>query len=331
MIKTALGRLQDEKLFKEYKKLISSQSLMRFAMRAFMLLLMAGLVFILVFPLLFIISNSLKSPSDVFDPTTYWIPKNPTIKPYLDALKDMSFLQSFRNSMFITLSNSVLNVVMCSMIGYGFARFKFKGKNIIFTLVLFTVIIPLPTIIVPLYVSYYKFDPLGIISLLNLLTGGRVGNVNLLNSYWPFIFPAFFGHGIKGGLFVFIFRQFFRGLPKELEDASYADGCGPLKTYLRIVIPCSTPAMITVFLFSFVWRLNDLFEAMIYLRDRALYTLPQMLDIIVGNMVIQRTGEAEMMPVVMASLFIIILPSLLIYLLFQKYFVESIERTGIVG
>ena len=285
----------------------------RVAWALFRTVLLAGLIYVLIYPILFVLSASLKTYNDLIDPTTIWIPKHPTLVAYAQAFVKIGYLEAFKNSLFISSLTAVLQVAACSIIGYGFARFRFRERNLLFALVVFTMIVPPQTMIIPQFILYK--------------------DLKILNTYYPFILPTIFGMGLKGGLFIYIFRQFFRGMPKELEDSAYIDGCGPFQTYLKIMLPNAIPAITTVFLFSFVWHWNDIFEPSVYLHTFDKYTLPMRLANIQQFII----GTANIPdPLVVfapknAGVFLIILPMLLLYLIGQRYFVESVERTGIVG
>ncbi|MEZ0536510.1 carbohydrate ABC transporter permease [Caldicellulosiruptoraceae bacterium PP1] len=296
--------------------------------KLFRLILFLGLIFVLIYPLLFLFSISLRTFDDMVDPTTIWIPKKPTFARYAEAYKALDYLLSLKNTFLTSIFPTIFNVIMCSLIGYGFARFRFREKNFLFALVLFTLIVPPQVTIVPQYLQYSNFDFFGLMKLFNKHAG-----INLLNTYVPLILPSLFGLGLKSGLFIYIFRQFFRGMPKELEDAAYIDGCSPFQTYIRIFLPNAVPAIVTVFLFSFVWHWNDVFEPTIYLNDIKNYTLAMRLASI-DNFI---TGSAQVFdpikvtPPKYAGVILVILPMLILYVFAQRYFIESVERSGIVG
>jgi multiple sugar transport system permease protein len=293
----------------------------------FRTLLFGGLIYVLVYPVLFILSTSFKSAADIVDTTTIWLPKSPTFETYKVAFKAMNFMQGFKNSMIIAGVSTFGHIMSCSLIAYGMARFKFREKNLLFGLVILTLIIPPQTIIIPQFIHFRNFDILGI---KHLLTGS---GWNLLDTYSPFVVPTLFGFGLKSGLFIYIFRQFFRGMPSELEDAAYIDGCGPFKTYWRIMMPNSRPAILTVFLFSFVWHWNDVFEPSMYLHSYEMYTLSQKLLGIVGYIVkgSQVTNQTFLIPTKYAGVMLAIIPMLILYVVGQRYFVQGVERSGIVG
>jgi multiple sugar transport system permease protein len=219
----------------------------------------------------------------------------------------------------------VLQLFSCALAGYGFARLKFWGSGFLFMLVIFTIVIPPQTIMAPTYLHFRFFDVFGIY---HLFTGKN--GVNLIESYWPTFISSMFAMGMKNGLYIFIFRQFFRGLPQELEEASYVDGGGVLKTFARVMLPNAVPAIATVLLFSFVWQWNDDYYVNIFMANsvtlsRALALLPSIArPEYVG-------GFAEASMLINTGILLGIMPIFLLYLFAQKYFVESVERTGLIG
>lgn len=289
--------------------------------------LFLGLIFILLYPVLFILTTSIKSVDDMFDPTTIWVPKVPTIQTYKDAFGAMKYWEGLKNSVLISGVPMLLQLISCSIIGYGFARLKFKESKIIFAFVLLTMIIPQQITITPQIIQYKNFDIFGLFKLI----GGKP--LNLLDSYVPFILPAILGGGIKSGLFIYLFRQFYRGMPKELEEAAYVDGCTPWKAYLRIMFPNAVPVIVTVCLFSFVWHWNDVFGPTMFLTDATKYPLSLRMVNIVG-IITQNSQIADLtyvIPTKYAGIALTILPLLIIYSFGQKHFVENLDRSGIVG
>lgn len=316
-----LGYEKEELIF------IIKHKFVRFIGITLRILLFLGLIYILLRPVLFMLSTALKSKEDLIDPTVVWIPKHITLDNFLLSFKSLSFLNSFKNSILTAVLPAIFHVISCSMIGYGLARFKFKEREIIFALIIFTLMVPPQVILIPLYAFYQSFDILGLIKLL------RGEPLNLLNTYYPIILPTILGGGLRSGLFIYIFRQFFRGISKELEEAAYIDGCSPFQTYFRIFIPNSIPAITTVFLFSLVWHWNDAFGPSVYIGDFNKYTLSMNL----ANLKAIITGGTQIwdplliLPPQYAGAVLVILPMLILYLFTQRLFVESVERTGIVG
>ncbi|MCX7720759.1 MAG: carbohydrate ABC transporter permease [Dictyoglomus thermophilum] len=317
--------------YKNYTKediiLIFKNKIYRWFITLVKIILFIGLSYVLLRPVLFMLSTAIKSREDLIDPTVVWIPKHPTIENFKKAFVSLNYFNAFKNSLIVSIIPAIFNVISCSMIGYGLARFKFKEREFIFALILFTLIVPPQVLLIPLYVFYQRFDILGIFKLI------RGEPFNLLNTYYPIILPTILGGGLRSGLFIYIFRQFFRGMSKELEEAAYVDGASPFQTYLRIFIPNSVPAIVTVFLFSLVWHWNDVFEPSVFIGDFDKYTL----SLNLANIRAIITGGTQIfdplliLPPQYAGAILVILPMLIFYIFTQRFFVESVERTGIVG
>jgi multiple sugar transport system permease protein len=212
------------------------------------------------------------------------------------------------------------------MAGYGFARFEFPFKGLLFAFVIITIVLPTHTIMLPLYTHFRNWDLFGIF---NLILGHRL---NLLSTQIPMVMMTIFGVGLRSGLFIYIFRQFFRGLPKEIEEAAFIDGAGMFYTYFRIMLVNALPSVITVTVFSMVWQYNDMFYS-------SLFTIPSSQNISFRLSTIAATISSvdEVRDPLVVQLYVysgvvlVVLPILLIYLILQRYFMEGVERSGIVG
>jgi len=269
--------------------------------------------FAFLMPVLYMIVTSVMTIEDYIDPGVNWIPRRLVWDNLVLAWKGLHFVTAAKYSTIIAVLAGFGQVVSCALVGYGFARIKFWGRSLLFMLVLFTFIVPPQTIIVPLFILYKK--------------------LGWIDTYYPFIVPSFFAQGLRGSLFVLIFRQFFSRLPWELEDAARIDGCGELKTFWRIMLPLGKPALVVVFLFSLVWHWNDFYEPMMYLMKSYKFTLPLRLSILwssLNELTGGQAGEIWNEPLIMAACFLIVLPPLILYIFTQRHFVESIERTGLV-
>ncbi len=210
-------------------------------------LILFGLCFVILYPLIFMISSAFRDPADMSDPTVMWIPRHLSLQPIRDVLKVLDCGPTLLNTLLLNIGCSLVQVVTCSLTGYGFARFKFKGKNLLFGIVIMMILVPSQIILIPQYMQFRYFDIFG---LIKLITGDTL---TLTDTPWTMYLPALTANGIRAGLMILIFRQFFRGLPKELEDAAYLDGCGPLRTFAQIMVPNARSSFLTVFLFSVVW------------------------------------------------------------------------------
>ncbi|UVI29148.1 carbohydrate ABC transporter permease [Paenibacillus spongiae] len=290
----------------------------------FYYLVLLSLSFVFVYPLLFMISRSLMQPQDVADATVQWVPKSFSLENYSIVLDAIHYWPGLANSAITSFGSAALQIMSCSVVGYGFARFQFPGRDLWLALVVFTFLVPPQTIVVPLFIFF--------------------SDLNWINTHLPFVVPSLFGHGLKGALFVLIFIQFYRRLPHVLEEAARIDGAGAFRTYWQIMFPLARPAMLVVFLFSVVWHWNDTFEPTTYLLVPEFFNLAQNLAVFngVANQNIDQVAQAAqasgaivqaptLMNQIMAGVMLTIAPILLLYLFVQRYFVESIEQSGIAG
>lgn len=317
-------RLNSYRLKRDGQNLLIN--LLRFA-------LMFGLAYIFLFPILYIVSVSFQSSASVNDPSVVWIPKSITLDNFKITMEVLEYSKSVALSFKISIFSTIAAVVSCSLAGYGLARFKFKERNIIFALVVLTIIIPAQATMIPSYLNFRFFDFGGIMKLLSPITG--VANINLLETPWVFILPAIFANGVRCGLYIFIFRQFFIGLPAELEEAAKIDGCGTLKTYVRIMVPLAVPCFVTVMLFSFIWHWNDLYGSIMYFGsgDRPINAMLEGLLQLLrqSNLYIGNTSPYQIRTYLASGSLLSIWPPLLLYIFFQRFFTEGIAKTGIVG
>jgi len=274
-----------------------------------------ALSFIFVLPVLYMVATSFKSLGDLLDTTVVWLPNEIYWPNFEAAASGLHLETSFRNTLIVAVFASIGQIVSCSIAGYGFGRFRFPGHGLLFVLLLLSLLIPPQTIIISLFALFQK--------------------LGWLNSYWPFVVPAFFAQGLRGALFVLIFSQFFRNLPRELEEAARMDGAGPLKLFFVIMLPLARPALFLVGLFSFVWHWNDDYEPSLYLNSDMLYTLPLRLISLkttpetmnLGSQAKQSINE----PIIMAACLIVVVPLLILYLFAQRYLKGGIERSGFGG
>lgn len=298
----------------------------------FRFIILFGLAFVILKPMLFMISCAFRPQFEMNDPSIMWIPKTLIFSNFTDIWTATHMGDVLINTIMVNVVCSLLQVVTCAVTGYGFARFKFKGRGLLFVIVILQIIVPTQVILIPQFMQFRYFDIFGIFTA--IFPGGDPG-LNLTDSPAALYLQAFFVNGIRAGLFILLFRQFFRGLPKELEDAAHLDGCGPFTTFIRIMVPNAKTSFLTVFIFSLVWYWNDSYVSNMFFADADTIALQ------IGNLYTTisswlnggtPTGvPADFMVWIEAGCLISLLPILIIYCFLQRQFIEGIERSGITG
>lgn len=293
-------------------------------------IMLFGLCFLILQPLLNKISISLMTERDLYDATVINIPRNLTTENYTLTSSLMNYFKSLGSTLWVSLVIALAQVSSTTLVGYGFARYKFPGKNLLFGAVILSIVIPPQTILTALYLNFRYFDVLGIIKAF----GGKP--LNLLNSISPYLMISLGAMGLKNGLYIFMLRQYFRGIPKELEEAAYVDGCGKLKTFFVIMLPDAKPMLTSIFLFSYVWQWTDTFYSSLFLHKFGLLAigvgglgdgLVQYIADISARTQIPSTAYQQ--AIISTGTLMIIAPLLIIYLVAQKGFVESLAQAGI--
>ena len=307
----------------------AAQRLGRRLYSIFRFLLLFGVGFIILYPILYMISMAFRPGDQVYDTSVIWIPKSLTLDNIRYAAENTMYLVSAGKTLGITLLSTLIQCMSCSLVGYGFAKFKFRGKGVLFALVLFTLLIPPQAVTMPLFINYTHFNFFGL-GEIGRLFGGEPWTVSLINTIWPNVIATLFGHGLRAGLFIYMYRAFYTGLPAELEDAAYIDGTGFLGTYLRVMWPNAGPITLVSFLLTFVWYWNDYIYSALLLSDFKL------LSIMVSNLdsaliSVLNPGSPERVVVLQAACLLYILPVLILYIVLQRRFTESIVKSGIVG
>lgn len=206
--------------------------------RIFRVYLILALSFVVLYPIFYLISMSFRPVEEFTNPSIIWVPETWTLDILKKAWEAVDFPVSLRNTVIFALSNTVFSILPCCLAGYGFARFQFKGKRLLFVCLIISIIVPAQTIIVPLYVRMRYFDFFFLGQLGRLFTGAPF-TVKLLDSYGAMWFLSLLGNGLRGGMFIFIFRQFFTSMPQDLEDAAYVDGAG----FFPLSCGLSSPAL----------------------------------------------------------------------------------------
>ena len=360
-------------------KFLSSYFLTKVVFWIFRLVLMIGISYVVLFPFITKIASSVMSPEDFVDVTVRLIPKNFTLDIYRAVINELDYWKAFGNTFALSMTNAVLQMFTCCLIGYGFAKFKFKGRNLLFALVMLTMIVPHQTIQLSMFMKFRYFDILGIV---RLLKGGGIelfgfnvkdlgegvaqffqsleclpdriqmfeyikangakdfrinieiteAGMNICNTYLPFILLSITGLAFKNGLYIFMMRQFFRGLPDELEESAYMDGSGTFRTFLQIILPLSIPMMVTVFLFAFCWQWTDNFYTSIFLNSS---TSKLLVDIVeVPKSLAMEGFEAQSLyysAIRNTCGLMIIFPLVILYIFGQNFLVQGIESSGLAN
>lgn len=288
-----------------------------------------GISYVVLYPLLYMISNAFKPVAQYYDPAVIWIPKSLTWENFYIVSLVIDIKNVLLNTAVISVLPALLSTAMCMMVGYGLARFQFKGKKIIMACLILTIIVPQQTIATSLYSSFRYFDLLGILKLLHIPTP------NLIGTPWVTILPAALGVGIKSGIFIFTYMQFFTGLPKELQEAAAIDGCGPFRTYLRIVVPTAKNINIAVLLLALVWNWNDYYTPAMFIRTKdTIATAMASFQANLQNLHNMGTGVENIQTAntqIQAACLIAIVPLIILYVFLQKRFAEGIENSGLTG
>lgn len=304
--------------------------------KLFRLILLLGISYVILLPFFSKIASSFMSREDFVDVTVKLIPRNPTLDTYKAILEESGYFTAMFNTFVLSVGCGLLQTLICSAVGYGFAKYKFKGSKLLFALVIFTMVVPHETLQLSLFMKFRYFDIWG---LFNLLGGGLIENLrvlgftslNLNNSYWPLFLLSLTGLGFKNGMYILVMRQFFRGVPDELEESAYIDGSGVLRTFFQIILPLSVPMMITIFLFTFSWQWTDNFYTEIFFTTTGPKLMP---DIIMTPKQLDTNyaGQNLYISAIRNTCgLLIIAPLILVYLFCQRYLVQGIERSGIIG
>ena len=326
----------------------------------FRLVLLVGVSYIVLYPFFAQIMGSFMAEQDLIDATVILIPKNWTLNTYKLAILQGNYVTTFLNTLMISGATAILQTFTCAFIAYGLAKFKFKAGKYIFLAVIVTMVIPHATLGNTMYTYFSKFDILGIFKF---LAGGGLNfgefnytneflaNINIVSenlskamkwtstgisltgTFWPLMIMSVTGLGFKNGLYIFLLRQFFSGVPNELEESAYMDGSGVFRTFVRVIIPLSVPMLITVFIFAFSWQWLDNFYVN-KLVDAATYKIPIMGIIPQFTTTHVKIAEAEpMVKTLMENTWklMIIAPLVILYVFCQNYLVQGIERSGLTA
>lgn len=300
------------------------------AISVFRGLLMFGLCFMIIQPMISRLSMSLMEESDLYDTTIVLLPRNLTLNNFKFVAELTTLPESMLNTLWISVLVSILQIVSTTLVAYGFARFEFPLKKFWFACVIAVIIIPPQTIQTAWYLSFSKFDPLGIISA---ITGEPL---NLRKTMWPYIMMCLTCMGLKDGLYIYMMRQYFKGVPDSLEEAAYVDGCGTFHTFVKIMLPDALPTIASCFLFSFVWQWTDIFYSRNFLTGYTVYakemsTMVTRMAYVLsddGGKTPKVVSNGQSLQMISIAVLICCVPLIILYCFTQRTFVESIAMTG---
>ncbi len=276
--------------------------------------------FVYLYPLLYMISRSFMPLDDLLDTSISWIPSTFYLKNYMDAARTMDFWKTLMQSVIVAGLPTIINVIICATVGYGFARYNFKGKTLFLGILIFSYILPAQVTMMPRYVWY--------------------SDLGILNSLKAFTIPALLAQGLNSQIFILIFFNFFRQVPKSLIEASKIDGAGHFKSFVKIALPSAAPAILVVFLFSIVWYWNESYLTQLYVSgafsksdwNTLVVSLKGFSDSYGSQASVTGSGMVSLNESIkMAATMLSILPLLIMYFVLQRHFVESLDRTGITG
>ena len=303
------------------------------AFSVFRYALLISIGYLVVFPIISAFTTSIKAERAFFDLSIYWLPKYISFDSYKYAFQVMDYPTSFLRTLSLNIVSAGIEIIMCAIVAYGFARFQFKFKNVFEFLLMMTIVIPTQIYIVSMVLNFKYVDVLGILGLFNKITGIDL-RINILNTNLTFYLPSLFAMGLRSGLLIYSYIQFFSELPKELEEAASIDGAGPFKTFWVIALPSSGVVLTTVSVFSIIWHWNDYYLSSMYMTGN--YPLAVKLASIddalkLSSLFKGASANSMMNASKMAGCLLFIIPILIFYLCIQRKFVKSIDRVGITG
>lgn len=263
--------------------------------------LLAGAIVVMI-PLVWMLSTSLKPPHQITKFPPIWIPEPVVWSNYIRAVTifPVSFLVFIRNSLYMSLSITIGTVLSNAIVAFAFARLRFRGSRVLFIIVLSTMMLPQQVTMIPLFILFSKFG--------------------WINSFKPLIIPHFFANAY----FIFLLRQFFATIPRDLDDAARIDGCGVIGLFVRILLPLSKPALGITAIFAFTWAWNEFLGPLIYLSRMETFPLAIALSFL-------RAAHGVLWSELMVVSFIAMLPPVLLFFVAQKYYIQGIVVTGVKG
>ena len=276
------------------------------------LLILTIVGYIVLYPFFYMLVTAIKDIDAMLDVEHIWIPVTYSLKSFKEIFELLNFGTALKQTFLVQILSAAIETFVCAFVAYGFARFKFKGKPICMFFLILSLLVPIQMYSLSMSVNYR--------------------NLHLFNTPFVYWLPSLLGVGIRSGMMIFIYQQFFVNLPKELEDAAYIDGAGPVRTYFSIALPSSSVVLVTVSVLSFVWHWNEYYLASLtFLSDWApLAMVLSFLKVYLKQVGIYE-GWPEYASLVSAACLMYVIIPLILYMIFQRKFVRSIDRVGITG
>ena len=300
-------------------KQVVNNEIRKLMVSVFRAVIITGICFTILYPLIIKFSICFKSSEDLLDNSMIFLARHPTLDVLKMAWEMIDYPGAILNTVLLCTLSGLFHVISCTLAGYSLGRFQYRFKGVIFILVILTLIVPPQVIAIPMYISFRNFLGFSLID----------NPISLLLLYLT-------ANSLKSGLYIYLLSQFFRNMPKELEEAALVDGAGSMKTMLYIMLPSARLMMITVFLFTFVWQWTDVFYSSMFFKNYSLLSLNLG---VVGSTFAQHASnylQISVHPMMVSQMnnagsILFILPLVILYLVCNRYFVQGIERSGIVG
>lgn len=309
-------------LITEKQKAKLSKNIKQFTVKFLIFVLLIGLSYVILYPFIFKILAAFMSKEDLYNTLVDIVPMDWSFENFKYVIESAGYLEALKNTLIYAFLVAILATASAALVGYGIAKFKFKGVKLLTLIIIVVMLMPIQTLSIPIYLNFRYFDPLGLVSLF----GGE--GINTLSTPFPSIIMSATGLSFRAGIFIVLMRQYYIGVPEELNEAAYVDGAGPFKTFFTIILPMAKSMLVVIFALSFAWQYTDLFYSDLLIPD--VKTLPNMVSLL--SIVKLETSEYYLNYVRSVTAQILaILPLIFLYCFMQKKIIQGIERSGLVG
>ena len=289
-------------------------------------IVLIGIIFLILFPFIQKVCTMFLSYDDLSDSTVQYIPKHFSLYTVITTIGIMDYWMTLVRTAFLSVVAAVLQTLSCTLTAYGLARFKFKGRGLVFGCVIMVLLIPPQVVMASLYMNFAHLNPLGLASLFG------VGRIHISNGILPFILLSATAVAFKNSLYIYMLRQFFRGLPTEIEEAGMIDGSSHMGIFFRLMLPNAVPMMVTIILFAFSWQWTDNYYSQLFLGHSD-YTV--ITNALIGlrsyGVNIASFTNVFRNAIIDTGIVLSILPLVIVYIFGQKFFVQGVSQSGIVG